>query len=269
MNARVRELKEAVLAYYRETPRDFPWRRTRDPWAILVSEVMLQQTQTARVAPKYEAWMEAFPDPGALASAKPERVISLWSGLGYNRRALALRDAARIIVERHGGTVPRDERALDDLPGIGIYTARAVLAFAFGENVAFIETNIRAVFIHFCFADRESVSDKEIMVLAEEAAKGEDPREWNYALMDYGAALKRVAPNPNRKSSGYARQSKFEGSVRQVRGAIVRKLSEGPADAEALYAASGAERERFDAALGGLAAERVVVVSDGKISLRD
>ncbi|MCX7025868.1 MAG: A/G-specific adenine glycosylase [Spirochaetes bacterium] len=265
----MRELQEAVHAYYEETPRDFPWRRTRDPWSILVSEVMLQQTQVSRVIPKYLSWMERFPDPGVLAAAGLAEVLALWSGLGYNRRAVALRDAARAIVGEFGGRVPRGEAGLRKLPGVGPYTARAIMAFAFGTRVAFIETNIRAVFIHFCFAGLRNIHDRDILPLAEAALAGEDPREWQYALMDYGAALKKIAPNPNTRSAGYVRQARFTGSLRQARGAIVAGLAKGRLGRDVLYESVGMERERFEKALEALVSERIVACEGGIVRIRD
>jgi A/G-specific adenine glycosylase len=201
-----------------------PWRETRDPYRILVSEIMLQQTQVDRVRGKYVEFLAAFPDIATLAAAPFERVIAAWQGLGYNRRAVALHRCARILELEHRGRVPDDTAALVALPGIGAATAASIRAFAFDAPVIFIETNIRRVFIHEFFPGREAVADAELLPLVAAALAKRSPREWYYALMDYGAALARQVPNPNRRSKAYTRQSRFEGSDRQIRGAILRAL---------------------------------------------
>ncbi len=252
------------MSHYRSGARSFPWRDTRDPYAILVSEFMLQQTQTDRVVPKYLAWLAAFPTVQDLASAELADVLALWVGLGYNRRARFLHETARAIVSAHGGRVPDDAEALDALPGIGPYTARAISTFAYGRRHAFIETNIRSVFIYFFFKDLEDVSDREVLGLVEETLPDEGCRDWYYALMDYGAALKRSVENPNRRSKHYARQSRFEGSPRQARGAIVRALTaHGKADVDLIVADSGIERERIVSALETLMRDGIVAEKGG------
>lgn len=257
-----------VLDHYRRSARSFPWRETRDPWAVLVSEVMLQQTQTDRVLPKYLAWMARFPDPASLAAAPLPEVLGLWSGLGYNRRALALVRAAAEIACRaaEGRGFPRDEASLLELPGVGPYTARAVLAFAFGEPVALIETNVRSAFLHHFFPGEAGVPDSRIapLVAACAAAEAADPRRWNYALMDYGVELKRRIGNPNRLSAHYARQSPFADSHRRIRGAILRELGKGAASRDELASALPFARERVEAALRDLEREGFVdMVGDG------
>jgi len=267
-DAEIEDFRALVLGRYAERGRAFPWRETRDPWAILVSEVMLQQTQTERVVPKYLAWMEAFPVPGALADAPLAEVLALWSGLGYNRRALALRSAAAEIAA--AGGVPDDEEALLALPGVGRYTARAVLAFAFGRPVVLIETNIRAVYLHHFFPRNESVPDSLIEpVIAATMSRG-DPRTWYYALMDYGVELKRTLGNPNIRSAHYAKQSPFADSNRRIRGAILRELgSRGRAGGDEIAAALPFSRERVDGALAQLIAEGFVAESGGTYRLGD
>lgn len=148
---RLSDFVAAVWRNYTERGRHFPWRETADPYAIMVSEFMLQQTQTARVVPKYEAWLLRFPTVQSVADATLSDVLSLWSGLGYNRRAKFLYEACKTIRAEHGGALPRDAERLDALPGIGAYTARAIAAFAFNAAEVFIETNIRSAFIHFFF----------------------------------------------------------------------------------------------------------------------
>jgi A/G-specific adenine glycosylase len=260
-----------VLDHYRREGRSFPWRETRDPWAILVSEVMLQQTQTDRVVPKYLAWMAAYPEPGALAAAPLPEVLGLWSGLGYNRRALALVKSAGAIAQglRSGAGFPREEASLLELPGIGPYTARAVLAFAFDEPVALIETNVRSAYLQHYFPGEAGVSDARIMPLVAEsvAIAGVGPRTWYYALMDYGADLKRRLGNPNARSAHYARQSPFADSHRRIRGAILRELGKGPLGKDELAAALPFARERVEKALAELRREGFVSEGDGLVRL--
>ena len=226
---RIRSFRARIRAHYRTHGRIMPWRETRDPYRILVSEVMLQQTQVERVRAKYAAFLAEFPDVASLAAAPLDRVLARWQGLGYNRRAVALQRCARILVRQHGGRVPEDPAALVALPGIGAATAGAIRAFAFDSPAVFIETNVRRVFIHEFFPGRDAVADAELTPLVAAALDRRRPREWYYALMDYGTALSRQVPNPNRRSRKYARQSRFEGSDRQVRGAILRSLLGGEA----------------------------------------
>jgi A/G-specific adenine glycosylase len=245
--------RHAVLDFYSREGRDFSWRRTRDPWSILVSEVMLQQTQTHRVEPKYDAWMERFPDAQSVAVAPLPDLYDAWRGLGYNSRAVRLRETARLCVEKYLGVPPAEEKALLALPGIGRYTARAVMAFAWGLPSAFLETNIRAAIIFHFFKGIEKVGDRELEAIADELVDTADPRTWYYALMDYGAWLKKREPNPARKAAAYKRQSSFEGSVRQARGAVLRALSlQAPVGLAWMAAESGIDYSRLRAAAEGL-----------------
>ncbi|MBC7265555.1 MAG: A/G-specific adenine glycosylase [Coriobacteriia bacterium] len=256
---RVAEFREAVLAHYRAHGRDLPWRRTDDPYATLVSEVMLQQTQVARVVGKYEEFLRTFPTVDALASAPLGDVLKVWSGLGYNRRAKALHEAAKAIVARHGGRVPSSYEELRALPGVGHATAAQVLAFAFGMAVPYLETNIRAALIHWFFPEADSVPDSALMPLVEATLDADDPRTWYYALMDYGAALKRAVPNPSRRSAHHGRQAPFAGSAREARGAALRVLAERDAASGAEIAhASGIGVERIREALVALEHEGLV-----------
>ncbi len=212
--------------------RDFAWRRTREPYAVLVSEVMLQQTQTARVTRYWDAWMERFPTLDALAGASVADVLEAWQGLGYNRRALALKRAAEIVSEELGGRLPRDPEALRALPGIGPATAAGVAAFAWSEHGAYLETNVRAVFLHEFFPTDDCVSDREVLALVARCAAlagemGIDARSWNYALLDVGVELKRTLPNPSRRSRHHTRQSAFEGSWRQKRSTLLQAVLAG------------------------------------------
>jgi A/G-specific adenine glycosylase len=222
--------RERVYTYYREAGRDFAWRQTDDPFHILVSELMLQQTQVARVAGHYPEFLAAFPTATHLAAAPLADVLRSWTGLGYNRRALHLHRTAAILVDRHAGDVPHTRRALLALPGVGEATAGAVLAFAFGQPSVFIETNIRRAFLAGFFADAGAlgirVHDAALLPLVAATRDRRQPREWYYALMDYGAGLARGGVNVNRASAQYTRQSPFQGSTRQLRGAVIRQLTQ-------------------------------------------
>lgn len=264
------EFVSRVWRHYEEHGRgDLPWRRTTDPYHVLVSEVMLQQTLVTRVAPKYEAFMRDFPTVESLASAPLDRVLGLWQGLGYNRRALALKRAAEIIVTGHGGVVPPTLEGLTALPGVGHATAAQVLAFAFDIGVPFIETNIRSVYLHEFFPGTDDVPDSAILPLVEATLDAERPREWFWALLDYGAHLKATGANPSRRSRHHTRQSRFEGSDRQLRGRILAMLagqtpSSGPQDADAIAALVGFESDRVATALEALQSEGFVVWDDGR-----
>lgn len=258
------DFRKTILDHYCDSGRHFPWRETADPYEILVSEMMLQQTQTDRVVPKYLAWLEAFPDPHILASAPFSKVLELWVGLGYNRRARFLQEASKAVISERSGKFPADPLELEKLPGIGPYTARAVSTFAFGVPNVFIETNIRSVFIFFFFADCAEVGDKEILALIAQTLDEKNPREWYYALMDYGADLKKKVGNPNRKSRHYTKQSKFEGSARQARGAIIRHLAaNGASRLDEVSASESIEYDRLEAAAKKLVEEGFVAESAG------
>jgi A/G-specific adenine glycosylase len=216
-----------IKDFYKTNKRTFPWRDTRDPYKILVSELMLQQTQTDRVIPKYIALLEQFPDFATLADTPLTDVLRLWSGLGYNRRAKYLHESAKIVAKEFGGKLPSDTKELLRLPGIGVYTAGAVQAFAFNMRAIFIETNIRRVFIHTFFEEKDQIHDKEIIQYITDTLPQSNIAEWYYALMDYGAFLGRTLPNPNKKSKSYIIQSPFKGSRREIRGKLLRLSLQG------------------------------------------
>ncbi len=249
------DFRALVMKFYHEQGRDLlPWRNLDDPYKVLVSEVMLQQTQAERVVPKYLAFLEAFPTASALAAAAPEEVLKLWQGLGYNRRALSLQKAARTTVER--GNFPTTQEGLMELPGVGPYTAGAVVAFAYNQPVVMIETNIRRVFLHHYFPEGEGVSDAELMPIIERNLDRDNPREYYYALMDYGSWLAKQVPNANRRSKHYTKQSKFEGSLRQLRGKLLRLfLEKADWDVQELVVATGDTPERVHQALTSLTRE--------------
>ncbi len=222
----ITEFKQIIFDHYLKHGRSFPWRETKDPYAITVSEIMLQQTQTDRVVPKYQAFLSALPNWQALSEVNNAELFTLWQGLGYNRRALSLKKMAQVVVEKYAGLLPHTQTELVSLPGIGPYTSGAILAFAFNIPVPVIETNIRRVYIHHFFAPDSVVSDKDLMPLIEATLDADNPREWYYALMDYGSQLAKTLPNPNRRSLHYVKQGKLAGSNREVRGAILRVLTQ-------------------------------------------
>ncbi|HSA32457.1 MAG TPA: A/G-specific adenine glycosylase [bacterium] len=262
--------RDTVQVHFKKHGRSFLWRLTTDPYEILVSEVMLQQTQVDRVSRYFPRFIERFPDLATLAAAPLREVLALWRGLGYNRRALFLKRAAEETVRRHDGTLPRTVKELVALPGIGPYTARAVLAFAFNEPHAFLETNIRAAYIHHFFAGHEKVADRDILPLVEKTVDRTDPRRWYYALMDYGAHLKKSVPNPTRRSATHAKQSRFEGSDRQIRGAILRALGTGATTRDPLLASvrqdigNDVDAKRLSRILSGLCDEGMIKRSGGR-----
>ena len=217
------DFQRLILEWGRDNRRDMLWRNTRDPYKILVSEVMLQQTQVSRVLPKYEEFLCEFPTLKALADSSQASLLRTWQGLGYWNRALRLRDAARVIVNEFDGKFPRDPASLMQLPGVGPYTAGAVACFAFGSTEPFLDTNIRRVYLFFFFPGEDDVPDSRIMEIASRAVWTEDPREWGYALFDYGATELRDR-KINRRSRHYARQPAFEGSFRSFRTQALRHV---------------------------------------------
>lgn len=221
----VTKLKDTAYAYYvKNGRRSLPWRQTTNPYRILVSEIMLQQTQVDRVVPKYKLFLKKFPTAQALAKASLSEVLLVWSGLGYNRRAKMLHHAAKALVRL--GQFPRTVEEIEKLPGVGPYTARAVAIFAFNTPEVCIETNIRTVFTHLYFPKKKLVSDKEIFPYIERDLRlsNIEPRYFYAALMDYGSYLKKNGVRINHKSAHYTKQSKFEGSARQARAARLRAL---------------------------------------------
>lgn len=260
-----------VWAYYAQGGRThLPWRKTKKPYDILVSEVMLQQTQVDRVAPKFHLFLKLFPNVTALANAPLGRVLRAWQGLGYNRRAKMLHQCAKQIVEKYNGVFPKTYEGLVALPGIGPYTAGAVVAFAYNEAVPIIETNIRTVYLHHFFFDATDVDDREIVRCIVRTLDTKKPRAWYYALMDYGAYLKKTLGNQNTRSKHYTKQSKFEGSDRQIRGAILRILTEHKKTRMQFHSdLKQFEDVRIDAQLEKLEREGIIVKKRMSYSLPD
>ena len=221
----VRKFRNMIYRYYGKHGRNLPWRLTSDPYHILVSEIMLQQTQVQRVMGKYEQFTRKFPDFPSLARSPLRMILKEWQGLGYNRRAMALKRIAQKVMKEFRGNLPASVETLITFPGIGRATASSIAAFAFHEPTVFIETNIRRVFIHSFFHDTSNIKDVEILPLVEKTLDTSNPREWYYALMDYGVMLKKGYENPNRRSAHYQKQTPFQGSNRQVRGMILKVLT--------------------------------------------
>ena len=294
MNGKARtQFQERVWAFYREQGRrELPWRVQLTPYGVFVSEIMLQQTQVSRVLGRWERWAVRWPGFRELAAASVAEVLAEWQGLGYNRRALALRAAAQMVVSEFGDELPCDPGLLVRLPGVGPNTAGSVAAFAYNEPVVFIETNIRRVFLHHygelaAGAEEDSlrtepalarrvrsesfaapgpadgISDAQLRPLVEAGLDRERPREWYWALMDYGADLAKRVPNPNRRSKHYLVQSRFEGSVRQLRGEVLRRLLAGPKAADEL----GIVDARLEAVLTTLVREGFVTERAGRYSI--
>lgn len=228
----IRAFQEVIYDYYQRNGRTFAWRQEVTPYRVVVSEIMLQQTQTHRVAQKFDAFVAQFQNFDQLASAPFEEVLRLWKGLGYNRRALNLQKIAQHIAHQFESTLPNCPATLETLPGIGKATAASICAFAHNTPTTFIETNIRTVFIYFFYRHSIAISDKELIPLIEKTVDKDQPRTWYYALMDYGVMLKKNVGNLCKLSKHYTKQSKFEGSDRQIRGMILQALLEQPLIAE-------------------------------------
>jgi A/G-specific adenine glycosylase len=256
----LRDFGDELWDFYRTNKREFAWRNTTDPYAIVVSEIMLQQTQTKRVTEKFASFTQEFKTFKELADAPARAVLAEWVGLGYNRRGLALHGIAQRVTNEFDGQLPEDPEALETFKGLGPATAASIVSFAFNKPTVFIETNIRAVYLHTFFHDHQDVSDKELLPLIELTVDQINPREWYYALMDYGVVLKKLYKNPSRKSKHHTVQSKFEGSDRQIRGAIVRALTkQTSATLKKLYSLFPNEEQRIEKILKNLCDEGFVV----------
>jgi A/G-specific adenine glycosylase len=278
--------REALRAWYAPRRRAYPWRGSHDPYAVWVSEVMLQQTQASRVAPAFRSFLRRFPTVRELAAAARRDVVHEWGGLGYNRRAVRLSEAARAIVRDHGGRMPRDPATLRELPGVGPYTAAAVASLGFGQPVAVVDTNVRRVVarVHLGSEGHEAPA-KEVWALANAWLDRDDPGTWNQALMDLGREVCR--PNPrcdacplsrvcrfrlagSIAARGPVRQGPFEGSGRQVRGAVVRALRSHPSLTRTRLAhETGFPPERIDVAVGALATDGLVEDVAGAVRLAE
>ncbi|MCL2403645.1 MAG: adenine glycosylase [Coriobacteriia bacterium] len=256
--------------------RDFAWRMTRDPYAILLSEVMLQQTQVVRVVDYFERWLLRYPSIDALAAASTADVLADWQGLGYNRRALALKRLAVEVSEQQAGILPASYEGLQLLPGVGPATAAGVMAFAYNEFAPYLETNVRSVVLHELFAGQDEVCDKEVMAVVQQAAEHlcstqlADARTWNYALLDYGAWLKKAFPNPSRRSKQHTKQSRFEGSFRQKRAQLLRAILMEPQQTrDELAGVCELSLADTEAGLGVLFKEGFIQCDNGRYSINE
>lgn len=266
---------DKLYTFYSQNGRhDMPWRKDTRAYYILLSEVMLQQTQVERVKTKFVEFVKEFPDWNSLAEAKQSRVVSLWQGLGYNRRALYLCRCAETVVNNYNGNLPKNSTELQQLPGIGPNTAGAIMAFAYDQPVVFIETNIRRVLLHEFFVGKESVDDSELIpilekIIAQLPGSQFSSRTFYWAMMDYGTYLKQQVPNPNRRSKHYTKQSQFVGSTRQLRGLILKELLRSPQQKSVLQTAvNEVDSERFNIVINSLLKDGFVIQQGERIQLK-
>ncbi len=263
--------QDVVWEFYRRNARNhLPWRRPEangsfDVYKILVSEIMLQQTQVSRVVPKYEQFLREFPDIYHLADGSLGDVLRVWNGLGYNRRAKYLWQAAQVVVDTYKGVVPDDMTQLVNLPGVGKNTAGAVLAYAYNIPGIFIETNIRTAYIHHFFPDAHEVSDKKLEPIIARTVPVGRAREWYWALMDYGSYLKTAVGNISRQSKHFTKQPAFDGSRRQLRGQILRSLTEASCTKAQLT--KRIDDVRLESVLDDLIAEGLILYHKGRFRL--
>lgn len=257
----ITKFQNTVWQYYREHKRTMPWRETHDFYAVLVSEMMLQQTQVPRVLTKFNSFMKKFPTMSSLADAPLAEVLVEWQGLGYSRRAKYLHEAAKVIAKQG---FPTSQSELIRLPGVGPNTAGAILAYVYNQPVVFIETNIRSVYIHEFYNDNDTVTDDSILEMVAQTIDRSNPREWYWALMDYGTYLKGKKLGSIRKSATYKKQATFKGSLREMRGKILRIINGGPADINTL---DDINDPRFETALDGLVADGLVERHESVICL--
>lgn len=258
-NSNLKKFNKILWEFHEENRRPFHWRDTITPYGIVVSEIMLQQTQTDRVLPKYLEFIETFPTFESLAQADFYEVLKKWKGLGYNRRAKNLQRCAQEIVERFNGKVPQEPEELVTLPGIGPATSCSVSTFIYNKPNIFIETNIRSVFLFLFFHEQENISDKILLELIEKTIDTKKPREWYYALMDYGVFIKKTYGNPNKKSKHYTKQSRFAGSNRQIRGMILQDLLDHPnSTSSQIIKRLGIDKDRIQKNLNDLQKEELI-----------
>lgn len=236
-----------------------PWRENTHPYAILLSEIMLQQTQVDRVIPKFRKIMEAYPDVSRLANASLSDLLTLWQGMGYNRRARYLILTAQRLVQNHKAMIPESIDQLISLPGIGLATAAAIVVYAFNKPQVFIETNIRSVFLYHFFKNQKNIDDKQLFPYIEETLDRNNPRRWYWALMDYGSYVKKTFGNPNKLSSHFKKQAPFKDSNRYVRGVILRLLLKNKYLSQVtLEKQLNSHKEKVGVALDGLLKDAII-----------
>ncbi len=260
------EFQEIIWQKGNELFRPMPWREDTRPYYVLVSEIMLQQTQVDRVILKFEAFIARFPSFEVLAEATLGDVLTMWSGLGYNRRAKFLHEAARMLVGEFSGKFPESIEELIKLPGIGINTAGAIMTYSFNRPVVFIETNVRTVYFYHFFSNEASVTDKQLKEIVENTLDREHPREWYWALMDYGSYLKRQGAGMNSVSKHYKKQAPLKGSLREIRGQILKELTQKDKTVEELKEVITFD-DRFTPALEGLVKDGLVNETAGSLHL--
>ncbi|MBD3214960.1 MAG: A/G-specific adenine glycosylase [Candidatus Lokiarchaeota archaeon] len=262
----IETFRDIIYEYYHKKGRKFPFRDKISPYCVLVSEIMLQQTQTSRVSQKFLEFIKKFPDFNALANADLDDVLKEWQGLGYNKRAVALKNIAEMVINEYNGQLPEEVKILKTFPQIGHNTASSIVSFAFNKSTFFIETNIRRVYIYFFFPGRDDVDDKEIMELLEQTTDTQNPREWYYALMDYGVMLKKTHPELNKRSRHYRKQKKFKGSTRQLRGKVLKTVLEKSEILLAdLYKVLNFEKKKINKVVSQLENEGFFTIKDNKI----
>lgn len=296
--------RQFISDFYKHHGRAFPWRETTDPYAIWVSEIMLQQTQTERVIPKYNRFLQTFPTVQHLAKTSTQLLLDHWLGLGYNRRALNLKRTAEAIATQYHGQFPSNLETLLSLPGIGPYTARAIRVFAFNQPEALIETNVRTVFIYHFFSGiyhdtinfrlsglsgirigngipnektpieenyytkDEQIPDSQILPLLQQSLDPASPRSWFYGIMDYGVIIKKLIGNHSTRSRHYTRQSKFQGSHRQKRALILRTVTNGVGDLQQIITITHLPPEIVTQIINELSSEGFLVMSNSTIRLK-
>ncbi len=264
----MRKFQKIIGDYYKKHKRNLPWRNTIDPYEILISEVMLQQTQVSRILVKYPEFLQRFPTFESLADSSLTDLLRVWKGIGYNRRAIYLRSLAQTVVKKYNGKLPGDPKVLETFPGIGPATAASIVVYVFNKPVIFIETNIRRIFIHFFFQDKIGVYDKELIPFIKKTLDKKNPREWYWALMDYGTMLAKTIPNPNKRSKYYVIQSKFEGSNRQLRGKVIGYLLEHRQTEEKILLSLSEDPEKVKKVLIELVKEQFIVEKKGIYSIQ-
>jgi len=262
----LQQFHQTIYGYYEQHGRhDLPWRLDTSPYAIFISELMLQQTRVVRVIQKFRDWMKLFPNFSILAAADQADVLRAWQGLGYNRRARYVHQSAQLVMDKFNGQLPEALEELTELPGVGLNTAGAIMAYAFNKPTVYIETNIRTVYIHHFFNNQDDVEDKHIIRLVEATLDRERPQHWYWALMDYGVHLKQTKGNMSRRAKNYKKQSKFEGSFRQLRAQVLRTVLAN----EKIHLAIMKEQfsdERLHKVLSQLQAEGLITESDERYS---
>ena len=265
----INTFQKIIYSYFKQHRRDFPFRDDITPYNVLVSEIMLQQTQTGRVTEKFLEFKKKFPDFQALSTAPLDQVLQAWQGLGYNRRAIALKKIAELVTTEFNGDLPNSVEQLKKFPQIGHNTASSIVAFAFNKSVYFIETNIRRVFIYYFFPKRNKIDDKEIFPLVKNTLDENNPRNWYYALMDYGVMLKKIHPELNKRSAHYRKQAPFKGSNRQIRGKILKLLLKtSEVNETELSQALNVTLDKLEGILKQLNKEGFISINGTKISIQ-